>query len=240
MTDGIDVRGALGALAASARSDFIEAVELDEVPIPAQFAIMRGAFRGVEMELVTRRYRGERLRSVTLALMYGGPSRDLISVTLSACPEPGWALPVLGVDYVCLRKRLSLAVCDLAPLVREDWERDARPLIRQTREAFEAHGLPQRRRPAFVDETFSPLAVFGAARAGQEAIACGEAVVLIGRYVALLERARARAPEHIDQAERAMRRWCEAMKHNKKEARALNGIFGALAHDYLEGFLFEV
>lgn len=232
---------ALGMLEHGARDFLVGPLELEAVEVPDEFARMEGSFRDIAMELTTDRFSGGPggcIRSMTLAVMRAG--EDIISVTIAGYPDPKLKLPILGIDYVSLRGKLSLAVCDLSPLVMGDWDEVARPEMERLSSAVARRGLPQRKRPEFARDTFSPLASFGAARVGQELGAAHEALSLMDAYARMCERAVSREDASREQAAAAMGVWCEAMKTNKKEIDALTMIFGERATRYLDTFLFDV
>ena len=165
-----------------------------------------------------------------------GAPPSLVSCTVSALPAHGASLPILGLDYVALGSKLSLVAFDLSPTDIETWSDARNNIIDLSRRADAS--LTARPRPEFVDQTFSPLAVFARADREFAEVACGLGVTLLERHAGLCADSRSLPPARADAADVMVDRWCAAMRRNKKESRALQRIFGPIALEYLEDFLF--
>lgn len=85
---------------------------------------------------------------------------------------------------------------------------------------------------------FSPHAVLARAGRDEAALACALGVDLLAAYGRWCANAGPRAAAEASEAASRIEGWRAAMLRNKREAAALQQIFGALAGRYLEDFLF--
>ncbi len=232
-------RGLLALLSEVERA-YVDALSLREVSISPRFETLAGGIGERRLLLETKVFTGGALERLTIAVMYtpspAGAPPALVSCTVSALPAFGVALPILGLDYVALGSKLSLVAFDLSPTDIETWSDARNNLIDLSRRADAR--LTARPRPQFVDQTFSPLAVFARADREFAELACGLGVTLLERHAGLCAAARPLPFARANAADTMVECWCGAMRRNKKESRALQRIFGPVAVDYLEDFLF--
>ena len=248
-----DVRidAALRAIVRAAEEAWIDGLGLKERTLPPAIARMPGRIGDQAVALVTRRFDGPGLESLTLAViatdataatgMSGGAER-LCSVTAIALPAPGSLAPILGIDVIAVRGALSLVALDLAPTDAALFDAQAAPILRDVQHGCAA--LTARKRPAFAGDTFSDLAVIVAARPGQEPVVAAATAQLLRASAALFSAAgapHAPAPDPARAAAASARSlaWRRAELGNRKEHDALARIFGAEpARRYAEDFLF--
>ncbi|MCB9756520.1 MAG: hypothetical protein H6713_41925 [Myxococcales bacterium] len=234
------IQRGLHALLDAVGREYVDASSLRAVDIPARFATLDGRLGDRALRLVTQVFTGGAIERLTVAAMSTPPTSAgpaaLVSCTVSALPVRGASLPILGLDYVALGGGLSLVAFDLSPTDVDTWADARNNIVDLSRRADIA--LRPRPRPEFVDQTFSPLAVFARADRDAAAFACELGVTLLTRHARLCEAPAWLAPTRARLADARVDQWCAAMRRNKKESRALQRIFGPIAVDYLEDFLF--
>lgn len=229
----------LDSIAEGMYRDLVKSFALTELLVPRDFAEKHGAIRGLPVTMTTRRFAGGPLESLTHARVFTGDDQTM-SCTISAFPKAGYGLPILGIDFVAFGGKLHLAVMDLSVTCRATWERTAEAPLRRIKSAVLAD-LVERKRPDFVAESFSPEAMFLAARPGSEAKAATAALQLIDVYKSILHTAE--PMNDAGAANVAYERsvfWRQQMRHNKKENIALTSVFGPDVTTYLEQFLFAI
>lgn len=230
---------------------------LRPAPVPDDLAQLQGTLDGTRdgtpLCLRTERYSGQRLDSLTVAVLEtpGG----LCSLTVIGLPVAGAPFPILGIDLIALRGTISLCALDLAPLDEGFWQSRCAPVLCAVHAAAQ-ESLVVRQRPRFAEDTFSPLALIAGVRPGREAAVFDAVELLLLRTVVLLtadprsrpapEHAREYAQEHARERQFAAQtsrlrreRWLLAERQNRKEHSALSRMFGPeAATRYLDGFLF--
>ena len=182
----------------------------------------------------TQRYRGAHLAPLTIAVLE--QEQKLCSLTVIGLPRAGAPSPVLGIDLIALRGALSLVALDLAPLDTHFWSTHCSSILDAVH-TLVAPALVPRKRPAFAADVFSPQALIGGTRVGQEETVFAAAELLLVRTAELL--AQTSPATLCTKAEERLGRWLAAERHNRKEHNALSQMFGAaFATQYLDQFLF--
>ena len=239
------IDAALRAIVHAVEEAWIAGLGLGERAIPPEIARMPGRLGDQAVALVTRRFDGPGLESLTLAVIETEASANaarLCSVTAIALPARGSLAPILGIDVIAIRGALSLVALDLAPTDPVLFDAQAAPILRDVQHTCAA--LPVRKRPAFASATFSDLAIIVAARPGQESVVTAAAAQLLRSSAPLFSGAGAAPPAAPDPARAAAASarslaWRRAELENRKEHDALARIFGAEpARRYAEDFLF--
>ena len=93
---------------------------LEPQPLPRELARLDGSFRGEPATLVARAYAGPRLGYVRCVEV---TSRHLDIGNVLALPRREYALPVLGIDLVEVRRETAVVVADLSPMSESASER---------------------------------------------------------------------------------------------------------------------
>ncbi|MGV3524284.1 MAG: hypothetical protein ACO1RX_08670 [Candidatus Sericytochromatia bacterium] len=202
-------------------------------PVASEFACLTGHWEQTPVRLESQRFRHPALLHFTWALLSDADTGAYRAVTAYALPRPDLALPLLGLDYVGLGGFLALAALDLAPTDPAVWHRLAAPLLSRLQAHSDACIV--RKLPAFAQHIFSEQPLLLAARseaACEQAVA--HALEVLQHYDGWLK---APPPSPSSELPR-LEAWCAAMGRNKKEAGALERLFGPGATVYLQDFLF--
>ncbi|MBF2054584.1 MAG: hypothetical protein IGS03_14155 [Candidatus Sericytochromatia bacterium] len=225
----------LSTIAVAARKLPVQ-LAMEPVDIPRRFAQAEGQIQGQLVQMHSQRWQNDFVDHLTLALLYNA-SDELLSVTLSVIPKAQIPLPILGLDYVGFRGILSLVALDLCPVDRDFWHHHAAHHQQALQKSARTH-LIQRKIPDFTHGSFSPNAVFAAARSEQFDLAQSLAESLLSTYPQLYREALGEVPTD---GTASIQNWKQAMRQNKKEHSALSQIFGeAFTQDYLYNFLFTL
>lgn len=229
---------------------FLESLRLREQAVPLYLSELSGRIAERPVKMLTRRYSGAELASLTVAIItedagaLGAPP-PLRSLTVIGLPRLGSPLPILGMDLIALGGTLSLIALDLAPTEPTFWEQHCRGVLDEVH-ALAGPMVVHRKRPEFASATFSSRALIAGARPGGVPSAIAAAGFLLAQGARLY--AAADAPERVvsaplvdsDSLAARQRAWLVAERHNRKEHDALSRIFGAeTARKYLEDFLFN-
>ncbi len=218
----------------SAEKSFVSETNLIPWEMPAGLSQLEGILDGNPLRLHTRRYRGTRLDSFTVAVL--ATDQQLCSFTAIGLPPPGAPWPVLGIDLIALRGAISLIAIDLAPTDLDFWERYCAPLLTELHTQVQ-DVVVRRKRPSFADSTFSPLALIAGVSVGKEEPVFIATETFLQQTMALLGRLPAFPYSRAAWMHRE--RWLTAEKQNRKEHNALERMFGsAVATRYLDEFLF--
>lgn len=207
---------------------------LSPVALPKELAKAAGTLGGRDITMHTQRYRGAHLAPLTIAVLE--QEEKLCSLTVIGLPSAGAPSSVLGIDLIALRGVLSLVALDLAPMDADFWSAHCSSILDAVH-TLVAPALLPRKRPAFAADVFSPQALIGGARVGQEESIFAATELLLVRTAELLAQI-SPAVLSAGAAER-LGRWLSAERHNRKEHNALSQMFGAaFATRYLDQFLF--
>lgn len=233
----LEVFAGLRTLHECAQKLVTQALGLSEVALPEDIRWKEGALRGEPLFLRTQRFLGDGVEAATLSETFL-EGRRLVSVTLSVYPEATSPAPILGIDLVAINGPLHLVVMDLSPTDRAFWEAHGEQRLIEA--AAMLGLLKARKRPDFIDASFSPQAIFAAAKPGAEEPAFRAARHLMETYPAMLRAGREHQLSQDDQRTARLNalKWRLAMQKNKKESKALERLFGGDIIPYLDDFLF--
>ncbi|MCA9585912.1 MAG: hypothetical protein KC657_11195 [Myxococcales bacterium] len=212
---------------------FLVSVDASPTPQRADLCRLEGTLAGEPVFLTTDVFSARGYQRIAWARMATASGRD-VTRTVVALPRGG--CPVVGLDVVAMRDKLSLFALDLAPIDIDEWESWARLAMIDARR--EVPAFVPRPTPAFTEGTFSEYAMIGTVPDG----ALPNAGLVAAVDVALM-RASAFAADDASSPEAHARlcAWLTAESSNRKEIGALGRIFGVdVATRYFGELLFRL
>jgi hypothetical protein len=209
------------------------ALNLEPVAVPEPYRLLRGTLGGVQVEMVTHAFASEAYARWVYVAMHetvNGESKQPKPMTRTLVGLPKTNVPIVGMDAVAMKGRVSLFALDLAPAGDTNGWRA--PLLSASKEHLSA--WKERPMPAFAHDTFSGEAIIGSVSEGEESalLACTDH--LFGGLASEVQSSSGTAdPGRVNA-------WLASERKNRKERNALSRIFGeetALA--YFDEFLFR-
>jgi Ferredoxin-dependent bilin reductase len=211
------------------------ALHLKPVSVPESYRLLHGTLAGTQVQMLTHAFASEAyVRWVYVAMRESDTkeSRNELAkpITRTLVGLSRANAPIVGMDVVAMKGRVSLFALDLAPAGGAcAWRA---PLL----VASKAHltAWKDRPLPAFAHETFSPEAIIGAASEGEEqALLDCTAQLFNGLAHSVNSSTGTADPDRINA-------WLASERKNRKERSALSRIFGEdTALGYFDEFLFR-
>ena len=201
----------------------VSALALQPVALDSQFASAAGSFKGVEIFLEARAYKGGAIAFARFVELWGGA---LEIVNLLCLPCTNCALPILGADLVSVSSQSAMFAADLSPVPGFA----AAPLLHAP------HSLPSGGKlPDWCARVLSPQPLRVRVEAGQRDEAGAAVLSRVDQFCAI-----AKAGEHAGnrrEIANAQREYGRAHLEDDKGLAMLGRIFG---NEWAGRFLREV
>jgi hypothetical protein len=226
---------AFGELVRRLERRLVSELSLEPRPLPAELAVLRGAFRGEPATLAARAYAGPRLGYVRFVEVQ---SRDLDIGNVLGLPLVEYALPVLGIDLVEVGRDTAVVVADLSPMTEDPSERAEQHAALARRRASSATLGAASELPDWAREWFSDGALcvrVGPAQAGASEAAVG---AYAAAFVELVREAGAQ-PERAERVASRQRAYAAAHRERDRGLLLLRRMFEpSLAERFMREILF--
>lgn len=217
---------------------WLDVMDVTETEVPAKFQLLEGAMNGVAVTLQTRRFLHAGFHYMTFAELRETDSQALRAVTFYALPNGTLLWPIFGLDYVGMRGFLAIAALDFPPVDANFWEENTAPFLREI-QGLNSELIP-RKVPEFARNVFSKIPFLVASKSAKGTSYAADVAVRALEHMENWQVNDLGKSEEINSEIHAekIREWCTAMAQNKKEAGALEAMFGPVASEYLHTYLF--
>lgn len=213
----------------------VGAFDLTQVAIDPDLSRRIGTFRGSEVTIESRQYRGGRVRLARFAVVYG----ETLEIGNVMCfPDPAFIVPILGADLVAVREDSVMIAADLSPISpsaddHRDQFTELQNACKNWTDLPSGGDLPE-----WALRLFSPFALYTRVDLSQVPNAYQALGVFPELFVRHLKAAQANSTRALEISQ-AQGHYADVHRADDKGLRLLGAMFGMdWAERYLREFLF--